>query len=420
MSKVRLSDIILPAYYELHRAIKAGAYTEYWLKGGRSSGKSTWAGIEIPLGLIKEPDANAIVFRKVGNTLRDSVYDQILKGIDMLGLSDYFLPKKNPLEIIYKPTGQKIMFRGADDPMKSKSITLRQGYFKFLWFEELAEFGGVDEIRTIKASINRGVKPTTTIYTYNPPITAQNWTNQEALLDMPGRIVHHSTYLDIPNGLVNEAFLEDAETLKRTNERAYRHMYLGEVTGTGGQVFDNLTLRAIDDEEYSRFDKIYNGLDFGFAVDPDAFVRWHYDKAARKLYCVGEAYGARTPTETLAERIKNAVGGGIVTCDSNEPRMINELRRRNITAIPAKKGQGSVEHGMRWLQELGEIVIDPKRTPNAAREFSAYEYEHDKNGNFLPAYPDANNHTIDATRYALETVSAERIAKTMKKSVYGV
>lgn len=420
MYDVRLSNIILPAYYELHRAVKAGAYSEYWLKGGRSSGKSTWVGIEIPLGLVKEPDANAIVFRKIGNTLRDSVYDQILKGIDMLGMSAHFQAKKNPLEIIYKPTGQRIMFRGADDPIKTKSITLRKGYFKFLWFEELAEFGGIDEIRTIKASINRGKKPTTTIYTYNPPITAQNWTNQEALIDVPGRYVHHSTYLDIPKGLVNEAFLEDAEMLKQTNERAYRHMYLGEVTGTGGQVFDNLTIRAITDEEYNRFDKLYNGLDFGFAVDPDAFVSWYYDRAGRKLYCVSEYFGARTPTDTLAEKIKNAIGGGIVTCDSEEPRMINELRRRGITAIPAKKGPGSVEHGMRWLQELAEIVIDPRRTPNTAREFSSYEYESDKNGNFLPAYPDCDNHTIDATRYSLETVSAERIAKLMKKSALGV
>ena len=415
-----MSEIIAPTFHSVHRSVKNDEYAEYWLKGGRASGKSSYVSIESPLGIVTDPEANAIVYRKVADTLRSSVYDQILWGIDKLGLMQYFDPKVSPMEITYIPTGQKIIFKGADDAKKSKSIKLRRGYFKYLWFEELAEFSSIEDIRTIKASINRANKRTITFYTYNPPQTMDNWTNKEALENRPSRLVHHSTYLDIPRQWINQQFIDDAENLKETNERAYRHMYLGEVTGTGGQVFDNIVLRDIADSEINGFDKLYNGLDFGFAVDPDAFVRWHYDCSRRRLYCVEECYGAKTPTETLAQRVRAAARGGIVTCDSADPRMIDELKRRGVSAIPARKGPDSVEHGMRWLQELSEIIIDPGRCPNTAQEFKAYEYERDRDGNFISRYPDANNHTIDATRYAMESVATRRVATTAKKSRYGV
>lgn len=313
----------------------------------------------------------------------------------------------SPLEIRYKPTGQKIMFRGADDPAKSKSIALARGYFGFLWFEELAEFTGMEDVRTIKASVirGRGSEQAVTFCSYNPPQTARNWVNKEAIIPKADRLVHSSTYLGVPPEWLGKSFIAEAEGLKITNERAYRHMYLGEVTGTGGQVFNNLHIREITDGEIGTFDRFYNGLDFGFAVDPDAFVRWAYDPHKRRVAAVNEFYASGNSVDRLAEEVKKRTADSVVRCDSADPRMIAELSRRGVRAIGVKKGPGSVEHGIRWLQSLGQIVIDPERTPNIAREFASYEYTPDKNGDFIPEYPDKDNHTIDATRYALEQLT---------------
>lgn len=423
MADVQLSKLIAPAFYDLHVDIRERRHREYWLMGGRGSTKSSFVALEIILGMMKTPDANAIVYRKVGNTLRESVFEQLLWAVDALGVNAFWQPRISPMELRYKPTGQRILFRGLDDASKSKSIKLRKGYFAYLWFEETAELHGMEDIRTVKASINRGTPQegaSITFYSYNPPISAQNWVNKEAIKDVNGRRKHHSCYLQVPPEWLGENFIAEAENLKNSNERAYRHMYLGEVTGTGGNVFDNLQIRTIEPAEMDAQAYFFNGLDFGFAVDPDAFIRWAYDKKSRKLYAVSEYYAARTPTDRLAEEVKKRYEHGTVRCDSADPRMINELRSRNINALGVKKGPGSVEHGVRWLQELNAIIIDPQRTPNAAKEFTAYEYAQDKNGGFLPEFPDKDNHLIDATRYAMEQEIGMKKLKTVSKSSLGI
>lgn len=414
MSEVRLSSLIAEPFWPLHRDIKRGGHDEYWLEGGRGSTKSSFISIEIIKLLIQHPQMHAIIYRRVGNTLRESVYEQIIWAIDQLGLHDKFQYRISPLEIRYKKTGQRIIFRGADDPMKSKSIKISFGYFGILWFEELAEFAGMDDIRTIKASIIRGGDRSYTFYSYNPPMTARNWVNKEALVPKANRMTHHSTYLGVPREWLGRVFIAEAEALKATNERAYRHMYLGEVTGTGGQVFNNLDIRTVTDDELHRLGTFYNGLDFGFAVDPDAFVRWAYDPRLKQIVAVDEFYGSGNTVDGLAGAIKSRTDA-VVRCDSADPRMISELGQRSIKTVGVKKGPGSVEHGMRWLQSLGRIIVDPRRTPNIAREFSAYEYESDKNGDFLPAYPDKDNHTIDATRYALEQAMMSATVKAARR-----
>ena len=372
----------------LSKDIDRGDHREYWLKGGRGSGKSTFIALQIVLGIMEHAGANAVIYRKVAATLRDSVYDQIIRAINRLGVAPFFEYRLSPLEIRYKPTGQRILFRGADDPGKSKSITLREGYFGYLWFEELTDFKNVEEIRTIRASVIRGAaeRRTVTFCSYNPPKSAQSWVNAEALAPAEGRLVHSSDYRQLPPEWLGEDFIADAEALKATNEAAYRHMYLGEITGTGGQVFDNLQLREITPEEEKALDVVYNGLDFGFAVDPDAYTRWAWAAKTRTLYALNEFYGAHN----------------------------------SLNAIGVKKGPGSREHGFRWLQELGAIVIDPKRTPNIAREFSGYEYRKDKNDNFLSEYPDGNDHTIDSARYALEPEIGKKKIKTLSKGLLGI
>ena len=411
---VRLSDLIAPAFYGVHADMKAFAHSEFWLSGGRGSGKSSFVSIEILLSILRNPLVNAIVYRKVGATLRESVYGQMVWAIEKLGLERYFKCRLAPLELEYLPTGQRILFRGADDPGKSKSIKLARGWFGILWFEELAEFSGMEAIRTIKASVLRGGRAIT-IYTYNPPKSRNNWVNAEAMSIRADRLTHESSYLEMPEEWLGETFLAEAEQLKRTNERAYRHMYLGEITGTGGQVFDNLALGTARESGGTAF----CGLDFGFAADPDAFIRAEWEPRTRRIRVLDEFYSVRTPVERLAEEVLKRAGDAVVRCDSADPRIIRELRERGVNAIAVKKGTGSIESGVRWLQELGAIEIDPGVCPNAAREFSGYEYRTDSNGNPIAELPDRDNHLIDALRYAVEPLSARRSAGTVSRAKIG-
>lgn len=417
---MRISEAVAPVFHPVWADVRAGRHDEYWLKGGRGGGKSSFIALAIVTGMLRNPEANAIIYRRYAATLRESVYEQLIWAIEVLGLRPWFRFRLSPLEIRYAPTGQRILFRGADDPTKSKSIKLSRGYFGYLWFEELAEFTGMEAVNSIKASILRGSGRSTTFCSYNPPATMRNWTNAEALAVRAGRLVFTSSYLDIPREWLGEKFIAEAEALRASNERAYRHTYLGEITGTGGQVFDNLHIRAIGADELDSLSAFYNGLDFGFAVDPDAFTRWGWSPKSRLLYAVAEYFASHTPVDVLAARAKGIAGREVVRCDSADPRMIAELQRRGVNAVGVKKGPGSVEHGMRWLQELGGIVIDPARTPNTAREFGSYEYASDRNGNFLPDYPDRDNHTIDSGRYALEPLIGQKTMKTASKSLLGL
>ena len=420
MGNVRLSTLLTGSFEPVHRAVQAGVYRHYWLKGGRGSGKSSFVSLEIILGMMRNPGANAIVYRRWAHYLRGSVYEQLLWAVDRLGVSRYWRAWRRPLRLEYRPTGQQALFLGADDPVKSKSIKLAHGYFGYIWFEELAEYPDLESVRSIIQSVARGGGQPAIFYTYNPPKSAQSWVNAEAMRERPGRLVHHSSYLDVPRAWLGEVFLAEAAQLKDVNETAYRHEYLGEVTGTGGQVFDNLELRPITGPERAGFDRLRYGLDFGFAVDPDALLAMHYSRPTRTLYILDEYYRAGGSVDQLAEAAKKLAGSGRLTADSEDPRMIAELRRRGLSVEGAKKGPGSVEHGMRWLQDLGRIVIDPKACPNAAREFAAYEYERDRWGNFRARYPDRDNHAIDAARYGCEDIMTHKLARVRSKSGAGL
>lgn len=402
--KAIIADVFKPVSLDIQKC----GHAEYFLKGGRGSTKSSFISIQIILGIMQDDCANAIVYRRVANTIKDSVYEQMIWAVDMLGLTAAFKCRKSPFEIERIKTGQRILFRGADDPMKSKSIKLKKGhYFKYLWFEELAEFRGMEDIRTIKQSILRGVDRAFTLYSYNPPKSAQCWVNAEALKPTPGRLVHDSNYLDVPPQWLGEAFIAEAERLRQTNERAYQNEYLGEVTGTGGSVFENVTLRAITDDEIKTFGHTYAGLDFGWFPDPLHFVRCAYDPARRRLWVYDEFRTVKTSNAdayALLRDKKGLTANEEVIADSAEMKSVNDMRSYGMRCVGATKGPGSVRASMKWLQSLCEIIIDPDRCPAAAREFLEYEYEQTRNGEFVDAYPDANNHAIDAVRYALNRV----------------
>ena len=407
MSAICIYDSMARTFWDLYDDLKRDGHAEYWLKGGRGSTKSSFISLVIVRGLLADPNANAIIYRKVGNTIKDSVYSQMIWAIDQLQLAPWFQAKVSPFELIYKPTGQRVLFRGADDPLKPKSIKLQHGYFRYLWFEELSEFRGMEDIRTIKQSVFRGVDRGVTLYSYNPPKSAQNWVNTEALKSVTGRLVHHSSYLDVPKEWLKEAFISEAERLAQSNERAYRNEYMGEVTGTGGTVFDNLVLREISADEIGGFGTVYAGLDFGWFPDPLHFVRCAYDPAQRRL-CIFDEYRTVKTSNADVYRIlteqKQLTAADEVIADSAEMKSVNDMRSYGMRCIAATKGPGSVRASMRWLQALNEIVIDPARCPEEAKEFSQYEYERTRDGEFVDAYPDANNHAIDAVRYALNRV----------------
>lgn len=404
MMTCKLSEIVSPAFSESHRAIKSGEINELVEKGGRGSAKSSFLSIELVLQLVKHPDCHAVVLRKVGNTLRTSVYAQVCWAIATLGLTRRFRCTVSPMECTYVKTGQKILFFGMDDPGKLKSIKLPFGYIGIAWFEELDQFNGQEQVRNVEQSIFRGGPYSLCLKSFNPPITRDNWANQYVLIDKPGQMVHHSTYETTPEEWLGPRFLADAEHLKETDEKAYRHEYLGEAVGIGGNVFEKLEVRSITDDEVKAFDRIYQGVDWGWFPDPFAFIRLHYDRARETIYFIDEIYRNKLPNEQAAEEIrKKGYTDAYITCDSAEPKSVADFRACNLPAKLAKKGPGSVDYGMKWLQKR-KIVIDRKRTPNAYDEFVNYEYERDKDGNFITGYPDVDNHLIDATRYALERV----------------
>lgn len=407
MSDVRLSEKIGPAFYSVARDVFQHGHTHYDESGGRGSLKSSYVSLVVPLLLLQNPGTHALVLRKVANTIRDSVYAQYIWAIGELGMAAYWEAKVSPMELIYKPTGQKIMFRGADDPMKIKSIKVPFGYIAVTHFEEKDQFAGHAEIRTILQSTMRGGSVFWNFESYNPPISRDNWANKDSLEERADRLCHKSTYLQAPPEWLGEQFLAEAEYLKETDERAYQHEYLGIPVGTGGNVFENLELREITDEEMSHFDQIYQGVDYGWFPDPFAFIRLHYDRARETIYLMDEIYQNKLTNEASGNIIiQRGYKDAYITCDSAEPKSVADYRAMGLPAKAAVKGPGSVDYGMKWLQRR-KIVIDRRRTPNAYNEFVNYEYERNKDGDIISGYPDANNHLIDATRYALERISRQ-------------
>lgn len=410
MTTCKLSELVSPAFAESHRAVKSGAINELVEKGGRGGAKSSFISIELVILILKNPECHGVVMRKVANTLRSSVYAQICWAIAALGLSRQFKCTVSPMECIYIPTGQKIMFFGLDDPGKLKSIKVPFGYIGIGWFEELDQFDGPEQVRNVEQSLFRGGSFSFCFKSFNPPAMARNWANQYVLESKPGKMVHHSTYLTTPADWLGPRFLADAEHLKATNETAYRHEYLGEVVGCGTAVFENLELREIPEAEIAGFDRVSSGVDWGWYPDPWAFNRMHYDAGRRTLYIFDELTRRRTSNQDTAELVKARIPQDeLVIADSAEEKSVSDYCAFGIRCRGADKGPGSVNYSMKWLQSLLKIVIDPTRCPDTAKEFAEYEYERDpKTGEVLEGYPDLNNHHIDAVRYGTNRIWKRR------------
>ena len=415
---IKLDEQIIPMYKEVLKDILNHGHTHYTFPGGRGSTKSSFVTIAIPLIMMAYPNVHVVCFRKVANTIQTSIFPQVVWGILQLGLESLFkIPKKYSTPIIYKPTGQRIMFMGLDDPMKVKSIKLPFGYIGVAWFEELDQFAGENELRTVTQSTMRGGELFWDFRTFNPPISMNNWANEYAAVaeTRANTLVVRNTYLDVPKEWLGEQFIEEAEELKAVNMRAYLHEYMGEAVGTGGNVFENVEdldmeqLIEVGDKRlpmWKTFSNIYCGIDWGWFPDPFAFVRMHFDANRRNLYIFDEyranKEGNRTTFDKLYNKLKLITVEELVTADSAEPKSVADYRSYGAFIRGAEKGPDSVNYSMKWLQSLNHIYIDKRRCPEAFCEFVHYEYERDKDNNILSGYPDADNHFIDATRYAME------------------
>ena len=420
---IDLNKSIIPMYDKVLDDILDHLHTHYVFPGGRGSTKSSFAGgIVVPLLIIANPKVHAVCFRKVGNTVQRSIRAQVEWGIYQLGLQSLFvIPKSYSNPIIYKPTGQQILFMGLDDPHKVKSIKIPFGYIGITWWEELDQFNGENEIRTVLQSTMRGGDKFWDLRTFNPPISKNNWANEyvEIAETRSNTLVVRNTYLDVPEEWLGPQFIEEANELKEINYKAYEHEYLGIPVGTGGDVFQNVeeidTDKIIDVEVYGEemkiplwktFDHIYCGIDWGFAIDPFAFVRCHFDKKKLDLYIFREYITRETRNievfEDLYDKKKLVGRSELVIADSAEQKSVADFKAFGAFIRGAQKGPDSIRYGIKWLQGLRHIYIDKKHCPNTYREFVGYEYAQDRDGNFISDYPDENNHFIDATRYALE------------------
>ena len=429
---VSLQDCIIPMYDDVLNDILKHRHTHYVFPGGRGSTKSSFVGITIPLLIMLNPQCHALCFRKVANTIQNSIFSQVIWGIYQMGVAQFFrIPKTYSTPITYRPTGQKIYFMGLDDPMKVKSVKPPFGYIGITWFEELDQFAGENELRIVTQSTMRGGDKFWDFRTFNPPISKNNWANEytddcEAFRE-DNTLVTRNTYLDVPPDWLGEEFIHEAEDLKRINPRAYEHEYIGIPTGTGGDVFTNVCDLDMNQPIprydaignvisvvplWQTFDQIYNGLDWGFAIDPFQFVRCHFDRSRLDLYVFDEYRTShcrnRTVFEALYEEEKKIRKDELLIADSAEPKSIMDFKAYGAFIRGAEKGPDSVRYGIKWLQGLRHIYIDKRRCPYTFREFTQYEYEQDREGNFISAYPDENNHSIDAVRYAMEKYANRR------------
>lgn len=395
------ADQMAPWFLRAYHDILSRRGREFVFPGGRGSAESSGISLVILDLMMRHPDISALVMRNVGNTLNNSVFNQMKWALDVLGLEKDFKSTKNPMQMIRHETGQVIFFSGADDAGKIKGLKPEKGYVGIVWFEELDQYAGPETIRNLEQSALRGGDLTWAFKSYNPPKTVSNWANEYVLLPKPDMRVYRSTYLDVPPGWLGEDWIAEAESLRQINPNAYENEYLGVANGTGGLVFDNLELREITDDEIKRFDVFFNGVDWGWYPDPFAFVRVAYDRARLTLYVIDEYVVKKKKNAETAEEVKKHVNqGDLVTCDSAEPKSVGDFKAAGINAREAEKGPESRRYSYKWLQSLVRIVIDPARCPVAADEFLHKEYERDKDGMVIEGYPDGDDHTIDAVRYA--------------------
>lgn len=371
------------------------------VKGSRASKKSTTAALNLIYRIIKYPKSNALVVRKTYRTLQDSCYAQLRWACDRLGVKEYFDFKLSPLEIIYKPTGQKILFRGLDDPLKVTSVTVDVGYLCFLWIEEAYEIMSESDFDMLDESI-RGEVPgelfkqiTLTLNPWNE----RHWIKSR-FFDREDKDTLAITTNYLCNEWLDESDRNVFERMKIHNPRRFQVAGLGNWGIAEGLVYENFIEKSFTLDEVRDFVTVA-GLDFGYTNDPTAFFIGFLDDKNKILYVWDEIYKKGLSNRKIYEEIKRqGYAKESITGDSAEPKSIDELYDYGLRIKGAKKGRDSILNGIQWIQDL-KIIIHPRCT-NFITEISNYTWDKDRFGKTLNVPVDDFNHLMDAMRYALE------------------
>jgi phage terminase large subunit len=394
----KLSDIVLPAYKDFWKTKK----TYVVCKGSRGSGKSKHTALWHIYHMMKYPLANTLVVRKTERTLRDSCYSDLKWAIHQLGVDDYWHCTTSPLEMIYIPTGQKILFRGLDSGYKITSISVPKGVLCWLWFEEFYEINNEEDFDILDESI-RGTLPEgywkRITATFNP-WSASHFSKKRFFdVEADNILSMTTTYKDNP--YLSETDLQLFETMKKNNPRRYRVAGLGEFGIADGLIYENYIMQDFDVDEIRKIPDIKSAfnLDFGF-TDPNAFVCELIDNTNMKIYIFDEWYKSGVTNKVIAQQIKDmGYGGQVIICDSAEPKSIAELRDEGIKAEPSRKGRDSVNHGIQLIQNY-QIIIHPKCV-EFYKEISNYCWSKDKDGKPTDKPDHEFSHGMDSMRYGV-------------------
>lgn len=373
--------------------------------GGSSSGKSFFLAQRCVEDLLMG-DRNYLIVREVGNTLKTSVFNEIKKAISDYQVSDFFDINKSDMTITCNLNKRQAIFKGLDDEEKIKSVTPENGVITDIWVEEATECS-YEAIKQLNKRLRGRSKVGKRLILSFNPIYKTHWIFKEYFQPISwadDQKTYHGDHLFIlKTTYLDNEWLEADDIYELENERNeyYRDVYtygkwgvLGDVIFTNWRI-DNLSPMI------PTFDRIRNGLDFGYSLDPNAFVRCHYDKKNQRIYIFNGWHKHGLTNPQIADALKEAIGQEPIFCDSAEPKSIAELQADGVDARPVKKGKDSILHGIKWLQRH-EIIID-ESLQHVINEFTVYQWKKDKDGNSLPIPVDADQHSIDAVRYALET-----------------
>lgn len=417
---MKTNEIFLPD-------IVGRGYGTYWnykgryrvCKGSRASKKSTTTAMNLIYRIMEYPESNALVVRKTYRTLLDSCFAQLKWAVNRLGVKEYFDFKLSPLEIIYKPTGQKILFRGLDDPLKVTSVTVDVGSLCFLWIEEAYEimsesdFDMLDE--SIRGEVPKGHFKQITL-TFNP-WNERHWIKRR-FFDKVDKDVLAITTNYTCNEWLDRSDLNVFERMKENNPRRYQVAGLGNWGIVDGLIYENFEERQFTLEDVKDY-KTVAGLDFGYTNDPTAFFIGFLDKKDSILYVWDEMYSKGLSNKKIYENIKNmGYSKEKITGDSAEPKSIDELKGYGLRIKGAKKGKDSILNGIQWIQDL-KIIIHP-RCNNFLTEISNYQWDKDKFGKALNRPIDDFNHLLDAMRYALEDDIQSKTIKAVNRNILGL
>lgn len=410
-----VTDLIAPRYYEIWNDGVRERFDEQWLAGGRFCGKSVyWARFLVANLCAKGNEmCHAVCFRKQQTDLKDSVYAEVSTAIREMGLEFLFEFGTSPLIIRRKDTGQCIFFNGLDKAAKHKSKKPPFGYVKWLVFEELDEFSGYEEIESVQISYQRGPR-FLTICAFNPPRSSANWANAEAAKKVPTRKVYRTDYRDlICKGWISNKILHRIQAMKDSNYESYRHIYLGAITGTGGEIFTNVKDASFTDEQLAFFrERGSYGMDFGIVNDPTVLLGTYYDTDSDTLYIFDEWTHKHPFYDTIYKALQErGLDKRDIIADTAPAGWIQNINRLGARLHGCHKAPDWVEEGVAWLRSRTRILIDSYLCPLAWNEFIHYEMERYKDGSPKEKLPDRDNHTIDAARYAQELAIKASLAK---------